>query len=252
MPTLLTTTYVEMFVFGYMRILCKKLRIHLPRSIQRVCLLMYSNMDHWNTNISNELIKGFEFKQYDGVLKLARNNTGNWLNAFGTDTVSKGQHKIWTLLIKPRKQTTGFQIKAAIMIGIIDCDVLHLNHRLTNHFAKQPNGYAYYSNDGNKYHFGLNEYFGTQWNRGNIITMKLDMTQNIRKHGILQYEINWRDQGVAFYSIDINKTYCLAVALLFPNDEIQIIHPTNKDMKMQDKLIGFYRTSKPQKNLLLS
>eukprot|EP01083_Nonionella_stella_P312178 1115725_1 len=106
----------ELCVYGYTRIVGETLAIPLPTSIQRLCLLMYSNLDQWNAEVCNPFKKEFIFDMENGLLTLTSNNTGNWINAFGRDIITKGQQKLWTFLIGDSRETRSFALNAAIVI----------------------------------------------------------------------------------------------------------------------------------------
>ena len=54
-----------------------------------------------------------------------------------------------------------------------------------------------------------------------VIWMTLDMA-SYNEYGLLLYQVNDKDFGIAFDKIDINKTYRMALSLKF-GDELQLL-----------------------------
>ena len=83
-------------------------------------------------------------------------------------------------------------------------------------------GYGYYDT-GEKFDGAgdiSREHYGTSWRRGSDIEMTLDMNN---KYGQLSFKMDGEDQGIAFAGLDVNKSYCMAVATYEWQQKIQII-----------------------------
>lgn len=228
-PPKVTPKEAELLVYGYTRILSEHWGLRTPKSIQSLCLYMYSFMDTWNINVDDKLKEGLKFNSEHNILTLIDNNTGNWLNAFGSHIIGKGMRKIWRFRICEKTISSMAMLNAAIMIGIIDETLIHRKERFSGNFTDEIGGYGFYSSDGGRYG-KLSQYqgrsYGNKWTHGSIITMQLDMTGSgigDDCYATLEYWINGKHQGLAFYEIDLEKEYCLAVALLYSNEGIQLL-----------------------------
>lgn len=232
----------ELLVYGYTRILAKYWNIRVPNSIQLLCLVLYSSMDKWNTTLSQKLLQGFEFDLNENLLTLITNNTGNWLNAFGTDIIKKGMKKTWQFIVPKRKlpgniPSSFVTLNAAIIIGIID--IKKLEHQSDNeylfksNFTEESGGYGYYSSDGGRYG-EFSQYqgrkYGKKWSHGNVITMQLDMTGNQyqldytgNQYAVLEYWVDGIHQGFAFYEIDLEERYVMGVSMLYSGEQLQMV-----------------------------
>ena len=229
MSTKVTPKQAELLVYGYTRILSQYWGIRTPTSVQSLCLFMYSYMDRWNKDVDEGLKEGLKFDLDENILILADNNTGGWLNGFGTHIIGKGMKKVWQFRIC-EKPSSSSMLNAAIIIGIIDVKLLERKERFKGNFTNENGGYGFYSSDGGRYG-KLSRYqgqsYGQKWSHGSIITMQLNMMGSSSvsddAFGTIEYWVNGKHQGLAFYEIDLEKQYCLAVAMLYSNEAIQLI-----------------------------
>ena len=152
----------------------------------------------------------------------------NWFidsHAYSAETVSKGQHKSWTL--KLRDDASDRHYFYDTFFGIIESRFVTKQLEDSSH-TEEYNGYALCSSDGNLYHGSedhpvKNDYC-KQLKPNDIIIVTLDLSESVSKGGKLAYEINNVDHGIAFDDIDVAKEYKLCVDCRGDNEYIVMLN----------------------------
>ena len=204
-------------VSGYLRKYCTK----LPTELVGLCIVTCCT-DFWNRNRSPKALQITDDAAVSAV-KVKYKHGHQWLSAFGSLVIQKGQCKEWSLR---QYAQPPYQIRKCNdnVIGIIATDKISSFDDVF--VSKKNGGYGIFSRNGRKMHAGKGSEFCTGWPRLDnsrrfleTIVVKLDMTG---KYGVLSYEMDFK-RKVAFDSIDIDKTYCLAVSMFWIHDGFRII-----------------------------
>ena len=186
----------QILVYGFMR-MSEQIN-YIPDELIRLCLLFYLILcDEWDTNTT----KSEDFKinrKQNSVTSIA----GSIQQAFGGIIVEKGQYQDWKI---KANRVSGLQSHLFVLFGITDIDFVPAKKIFSY------NGIGYYSYSGKIYTNKAPQDYGKSWNNNDVITMILDMTNN--KFGKLSFKINDEDQGIVSEDIDINKKYCMAIAM---------------------------------------
>ena len=242
----------QLCVYGYIREHC--IIYEVPQVLKELCYLFTIDpMDKWNCFISSsDFIYSYHMNLSNHICRLYnhKKDSNKWRNAFGSLIIKQNELQIWRLRIINIANSDQFgagKLKRSVMIGIIsiidrqenvtkstndknnknDNESLIVEKqqnkmRLMNSYfcdtkyKKEFEAYAFYAYDGNLFctkH--KRRCYGSKWDRGDIITMTLDMTG---KNGKLSFKINNKEQGVAFNDIDNTKQYCLAVSFFFEEE----------------------------------
>ena len=184
-----------LLINGYVLDFCNSSKIIIPSAIINLCVDYYSLFfDVWN-----------RFKT-DANICIDRNRVHadgmSLKNAVGSIRVSNGEVFEWNFRICQR----GNQF-TSMAIGISDVD------NMVDESMQKADSYFFLHN-AMKFTLNTNEKYGMEWLESDMITMRLDMTDNkgrlsfAQKHYTHQ-EHNFRDFGAAFDQIDVNKTYCM-------------------------------------------
>ena len=244
----------QLCVYGYIRRNC--IIYEIPQVLKELCYVMTIDpTDKWNPTLSHsDLIYLYKNSNHICQLIAHQKSSNKWRNCYGSLIVKYGEIQIWQLQIINNAHLDQFgagKLKRSVMIGIISIfDKKHIEDRnkdinpeyitteninaeceskmvsMASYFCDSKykesfDGYAFYAFDGNLFSTkSKRKPYGSKWDRGDIITMKLDMTG---KNGKLSFRINNKDQGVAFNDIDITKKYCLAVSFFF-EEEVEIMN----------------------------
>jgi len=192
---------------------------------------------HTNLNIivsSNQL---FQFKNYRKVQTIERIKPWNMscYHSFGQDIVTNGANKLWKFKISSANKQ---HQRSCVSIGIIEadkvCKFLSSDRRNNACFNDEFNGgYCLYTGDWKKYHNDTNHGMAFLKKRedvlditpNDVITVQLDLRPKYNENGnienkcgVLRYILNgsdavFRDDGIAFDDIDINKSYKVAIGM---------------------------------------
>eukprot|EP01084_Bolivina_argentea_P072628 131874_1 len=165
-----------------------------------------------NMELSKDSSKIIHCKQHINKI-----NSPKWVSGFGTTVVSKNQYKRWRLqIISKNNNNKKLNNKSVnIFIGISDNRITDSNHGTNDLFWVYPYfGYAYYGNNGKKFHLDKRgKIYGKKYRLGDIITVELNRKNNIHsQHNYLNFYTNSRVHGSAF-TVDNNRNYVLAIAV---------------------------------------
>eukprot|EP00485_Elphidium_margaritaceum_P009049 CAMPEP_0202685894 /NCGR_PEP_ID=MMETSP1385-20130828/1720_1 /ASSEMBLY_ACC=CAM_ASM_000861 /TAXON_ID=933848 /ORGANISM="Elphidium margaritaceum" /LENGTH=444 /DNA_ID=CAMNT_0049340365 /DNA_START=44 /DNA_END=1378 /DNA_ORIENTATION=+ len=186
----------------------------------------------WDTQHLNHVV----YNTYDAQLWRTSAMNGGWYNAFGSYQVREAQQKKrWNLQISARGNMCGRPSlrgqPADVVFGVVDCDRIQLqnpNEKPLGFWLKPLNGFAYYGWNGKLSHSKMkNKSYGKPVYVGDRIGVELELIQTpgqdtrsgYRAHGsdnyggVIRFFVNDEDLGIAFYDLDLTKTYSLAVAL---------------------------------------
>ena len=129
-------------------------------------------------------------------------------SAFGTVTTITGKKHHWRLKI--------FEI-SSINLGIIEADK-HVNNQDVAWWC-YCYGYSYWSGNGQTYHDGNRNAYGTCYGKHDIIDMWLDLTQN---KGQLFFAKNDEKFGKAF-DVKESRDYRLAIAMYGSPNKLELL-----------------------------
>ena len=199
----------ELCVYGFIRRYYNLRR--LPAELIQLCLSMYSvKRDAWDPD-KTDIDIVFCDEDFN-ILQMDEDAWYQWRNAFGSLVIGKGDYQTWKIEIMGPVQRE--RVNRSIMFGIMSLDQFKLNKTIKSkvYFSgPKYNGYSFNAYDGRKCHKGISHKYGSEWYRGDIIEMTLDMSDENSK-GKLSFKVNNIDQGVAF-GVDKNKQYCMALAV---------------------------------------
>ncbi|KAJ6255260.1 e3 ubiquitin-protein ligase herc2 [Anaeramoeba flamelloides] len=188
---------------------------NLPNEVRLACDLFYHGDSisiirhrkeeipiHWDqfvvSNFTNVLYE-------EDNSKVTNNSRYHWRAIRSREIIKNGVH---VYNIKVNQLGGKFQ-QGSIMIGVCDA-----SHRGINN--ESPNGYMYYSYDGNIYNNNLESKYGEPWQVGDIIQVRIDMNQKQ-----LSFTRNNQDYGVAFSNLP--NEVRLACDLFYNGESISII-----------------------------
>ena len=186
----------QILVYGFMRTI-EQIN-YIPDDLIRLCLSFYLILfDEWDNN--RTISEYFKInREQNSVTSIA----SSIKQAFGGTIVEKGQFQDWKIKVKNDSHTRAGLI---VVFGITDIDFVSADK------AFSRGGFGYYSFSGQIFTNKGPKDYGKSWDSHDVITMILDMTNN--KFGILSFKINDKDQGIVSKDIDINKKYCMAIAM---------------------------------------
>lgn len=231
----------ELSVYGYIR----SYTYYIPDVLKDLCLLYYlTAFDEWNNELTDNSIS----IDNDNIICINSSMDGingsadyRWYNAFGSLCINKGQIMCWQFKIVTDKFNDEWVNAPAqcIMFGIIDYSQQG-SFKFDDHFCSKK---SKSKNDAIAWYSGTTEkcinhkwtQFGKKCKINDIIKLKLDMTTfNDNKFGKLSLEINNIDQGEFCDTVDLNKTWIMAVALI-DDDKIQLIKEKKEQQTTQNQ-----------------
>eukprot|EP01084_Bolivina_argentea_P089577 161611_1 len=222
---ILSSEHQELLVYGYIRNHQYLLLNLIPIAIINLFATWYkSNSDEWMTEESS-----FELYIKDKIL-INEINSSQWLNAFGTQIIGKGEKKIWKLRINGN---TNPKPIISARIGIIDTSQLEQNKdiqslsfmklimkrnssRKHGSFDQDFVGSSAISGVSGNFWWWINsqkrinKQYAQPFKNNDIITMELDLMETFT----LKFKVNDQHFGIAQQHIDSNKKYKLAVAVI--------------------------------------
>ena len=186
-----------------------------------------------NKGIKIENIQDDKYGNYQRI-RLEEHDLFQRLTAICQLITEKGSKTRWTFKFDEKPSVTN------LLIGIVDDESTQKSEGEMDDFSEpQHGGYGYYISSGLKYHgdaaeapFEYARKFVYEDNH--LITMKLDLTQEKNKHGILSCVIHSKlrdgidiDQysNVLWDDIDINKKWRAAVAISDQTNDIVSLLP---------------------------
>ena len=190
----------ELCVHGFIRLHCTAYDI--PQELQQLCLSMYFIIiDRFSINLSNN---NLEFDMNNNTMN---KEDATWKTAYGEMRIQKGDIKVWR--IKLLKNVN-------IFLGVISCDEIIK----TSIFVFKPQSFGIFARNGRKFSRECEcGWLGKEYANGcdpdteNVIAIILDMTcKDNKKNATLSYKINDEECGIAFDSINVNKSYSLALS----------------------------------------
>ena len=204
----------ELTVYGWIRENCAGIQI--PEDLKILLTLMYVvTMDKWDRKI---FTPGITFNEEENMVTIKGEE--NWWHAFGTDIIKKGMLMSWKFAFKDEMDSddawsdSDNETGLAILIGIMEHN--KISSHLQGHFIEKNNaGYAFYTYSSNIKHNGWSpaKEYGRICKVEDVVTMTFDMRQKESENGVLSFEMNDENYGVAFDCIDIEKEYCLTVEM---------------------------------------
>ena len=214
----------ELCVFGFIRRI--NINQQIPIELIQICLSFWlSFRDKWNTEISHS---SFTINNETGVIIPRPTSSYLAMNAFGSLIIEKGDIKTWKIKITNKYRLSSMNGE----FGIIEYDTSNqsIYKRMKfSAFCHQDNtipAYSYALYNGSLRWTGSDvryKAYGKKCPKNNILSMTLDLTETESKqHGHLSFELNGKSFGIAFNDIDINKKYCMALAM-FNDDILQLI-----------------------------
>ena len=218
----------EFLVYGFMRRI--DIDQEIPEDIKQLCLSFYRILrDKWNPAISNSSLK---INNETGEIYVA-DGYDSWKNAFGSFIIKKGDIQTWKIKITNDSSHQWGIRDRHVSFGVIEYksnNQLFYRNMTQNAFCNCDeesainNAYAYSTNRGDL--MCSDDYrisYGTGCQKDDILSMTLDLQQTENNHyGTLSFGLNDKSLGIAFDDIDINKKYCLALAIYY-SDDLQLI-----------------------------
>eukprot|EP01084_Bolivina_argentea_P175844 304429_1 len=235
-----------LLVFGFVREYEHNIPFTIPYDITHFLSSWISFTDFFDKEISDDGIIFESRNDDDKYSTIQRKDDTNYILkcAFGALIIKKGQQQIWKFKLNNTSTKT-----IQFIVGIMDNNKIETrDKRDIGDFTDTINGgyglwygnrfALYHNSDGSETQY----LYASQlkFNDGNVITMKLDLTQKCSKCGILSYEIdncklrnnivNNTYSNIAYDDIDINKDYRCAVALYHEGNIISILSNNSIDV----------------------
>ena len=207
----------QLTVYGYIHEQIKD----IPDDITYLCYQFYLRVfDEWDIDKCN---KGLIIDAETGIIQIKYNNNNkrNFLNAFGSIIVKKGQVETWKF--KPKTAPTNDRLPLPIGVGIVESNKASKDMELAFFFGHNAAGIGYFGHNGYVYgkdgavNLSTDNPLGLRWKFPEIITLKLDMKSKpelkMRQFGTLWLTKGDNDkETVICNEVDLNKEYRVAVA----------------------------------------
>eukprot|EP01083_Nonionella_stella_P003419 9790_1 len=219
-----------------------KMRLFMP---QKELLKIITNniklsTEWWNVVQLNHII----FNTHDAELWRTSDTEIGWYNAFGSIKIGKSQGKRWNIKIceriKQYEPVSGKKQPADVMVGVIESNRRKSQTKPCGFWQKSFAGFGFYGLDGKIVHKKTKgKAYSNPFYAGSVIGIEVNMhitpgmelkgkpkpkmnmkskkesnKKNIGIHGgVIKFYVDDHDCGVAFYDLDLNKEYSLAVSL---------------------------------------
>lgn len=195
------------------------------------------------------------YNTYDAELWRTSAIQSGWYNAFGSIKVRKSQTKRWNIKIvdrvKKSRSNTKKKQPADVVVGVIESSKARSQDKAAGFWGKGWDGFGLYGWNGKIFHKkSRGKVYGSPFYVGQVIGIELDMmptpgmdleskskarthikanssvrnTMELGKHGgVIKFYVDDEDLGIAFYDLDLDKEYSLAVALSSDQYTLQLI-----------------------------
>ena len=200
----------NMTVYGYIR----SCNVAIPDVLIDLCLLFYLKLfDEWDsTMLSDERLK---LDVEKGTVALVSDVMGgNYLDAFGSIILSKGDIQSWKFKCIDTGETKS-KLPLRIAIGIADVEKLAACEIHGSFGAPTRKiGIVYYGT-GKKFLslYGVSsKKYGSKWYYGEELIMTLDLTGD--KFGKISFKKDDEDFGVLYDKIDVNRQYRMGISMI--------------------------------------
>eukprot|EP00483_Globobulimina_turgida_P002108 UN02110 len=165
------------------------------------------------------------------------NDVSGWYNAFGTIKVRKTQIKRWNIKIceRVKQPQSGKKLPADVVFGVVESHKAKPHDKENGFWMKPFDGFGIYGYNGKIFHekakgkmycnpFYAGQTIGIELNMKPTPGMDVDCSKiKAKMHlkntklvmtggAVVKFYVDDEDLGIAFYDLDLNKQYSLAVA----------------------------------------
>ena len=175
---------------------------------------------------------------------------GGWYNAFGSSKIGRSRRKRWNIKICERggemkslkltdTKSSDKRLPADVVVGLIESNKIKSQQKQCGFWMKGWDGFGFYGWNGKIFHKKTRgKAYGKPFYCGSVIGIELDMnitpgmdldkkskpktnlvarnndfTKIGTKGGVIKFYVDDEDLGVAFYDLDLNQEFSLAVSL---------------------------------------
>ena len=206
-------------VHGYLRENVNRFKcMNMPRDLVELITTWYGTIDYWDIN---KMHSSYDLASISNSIQRRNEYDGSCYQSFGSLNIKMGDIKVWKLRLLDIDPVC---TNSTALIGIIDSKKVDGN--LNGDFCDRVNnGYGVSLFEGSKYFKEMQGFkYAEQVQIDDVVVMELNMTNPTNctlKYSVLRNGYI-RDYGVAFWKIDGNIQWRLAIGMYY-RENIQLI-----------------------------